>query len=65
MDRLSWRAPDGTVLEIGPFPNRKSPYLVVHGPDGLLAAAKFVGDREAEHVAALLDALTQPDQETP
>lgn len=62
VERNCWAVPgrQGWFLEIGPVPDRKSPYLIVISPYGMRSAAQFLGEAEAAEVQNLLDACLGP-----
>lgn len=59
MNRRQWPLVDrpGWYLEVGPVPDRKSPYLTVIGPHGMHSLAQILGVGEAETLSACLDEL--------
>lgn len=59
MNRRQWPLPNrpGWYLEVGPVPDRKSPYLTVISPHGMHSLAQIAGVNEAETLATCLDAL--------
>lgn len=62
LSRDCWPIPgrEGWFLEVGPVPDRKSPYLIVVSPYGMRSAAQFLGVAEAAEVQNLLDWCLKP-----
>lgn len=59
MNRRQWplaNRPDW-YLELGPVPDRKSPYLTVISPHGMHSLAQVLGVNEAETLSECLDEL--------
>lgn len=65
MERLQWSVPhrSGWILEVGPLPERKAPYLVLSTSDGMVALARFLDDKAAETFAVALDEFARTQRE--